>query len=142
MPSITDPSEQRRLFALSFEPDGDQFVFFRSRWASGVPVTAEEREADLSAGTFDVGLRREFVRRVRDRQPVRPPRRTDGGLRWQMLRSFPPTMIVGYLLIGLIAFSFAADQRVWLWQWLLVLMGLLSLGMAGAIVAAKLIRRR
>jgi hypothetical protein len=142
MPSITDPSEQRRLFALSFEPDGDQFVFFRNRWASGVPVTADEREAYLSAGIFDAGRRREFVRKVRDRAPIRPPRRTDGGLRRQMLRSFPPFTIVVYLTFGLLAFSFAADQRVWLWQWLLVPGGLLSVGMAGAIVAAKLVRHR
>lgn len=137
MPSITDPAEQRRLLALSFEPDGDQFVFFRNRWTSGVAVTAEEREAYLSAGLFG---RHEFLRTFRGRTAARPPRKTDGGLRWQMLRSFPAFMIVAYLVGGLLLLSLAADQRAWLWQGLLILAGLLSLGTSVAIVVAKLRR--
>jgi hypothetical protein len=139
MPSITDPSEQRRLLALSFEPDGVQFVFFRNRWASGVPVTVEEREAYLSGGPF--GGRREFFRKIRNRAPVRPPRKTEDGLRWQMLRSFPAFAVALYLIGGLLLFSIAADQRALIWRWLLIFAGGLSLGMSAAIVVAKLRRR-
>jgi hypothetical protein len=138
MPDITDPSEQRRLLALCFEPDGDGFIFFRNRWASGIPVTAEEREAYLSASPF--GFRRDFYGAIKGRVPVRPPRKNDGWLRWQLLRSFPAFTIAVYLIGALLLFSFASDQRQVVWRCLLILAGALSLGMSAAIVLAKMIR--
>ena len=138
MPNVTDPSEQRRLLDLSFERDGDGYVFFRNRWATGIPVTAQEREAYLSAGPFS--RRREFYEAIKGREAVRPPRKNDGGLRLQLLHSFPAFTIAVYLIGALLLFSFASDQHRLVWRCLLVAAGVLALGMAVAIVVAKLLR--
>jgi hypothetical protein len=50
-----DPQEIRRLREGAFEPLGEGYVYFKHRWAPGLPVTAEEREAYLAAPGLSFG---------------------------------------------------------------------------------------
>jgi hypothetical protein len=90
--------EQRRLLELSFEPHGDGYLYYRNRWARGVPVTAAEREEYLAPGVM--GSRAAFYAAIRGRAAVAPPRKF-GPVYWQMLSRMPTAMGVAALLFGL-----------------------------------------
>ena len=85
------PEEQRALLELSFEPDGQGYVFYQHRWSSGVAVTAAEREQYLSASVFS--NRAGFYASIGGRPPVGPPRRW-APVMWRMLARYPLWMSV------------------------------------------------
>ena len=93
-----DPNAQRTMLELSFEPDGDGYVFFKNVWSSGVPVTAVERETYLSAGLLSG--RGEFYRTIADRQATRPPRPANA-VRLKIFRAFPLFVVLTSALVGL-----------------------------------------
>jgi hypothetical protein len=68
-----NPTEKRALLELSFERDGDGYLFYSNRWARGVPVTAQEREAYLAAPTL--AANRAFHRSLRGRSATAPARK-------------------------------------------------------------------
>jgi hypothetical protein len=65
------PHEQREILALSFEPNGDGFVYYHYGWSRGIPVTLEEREAYLAISVY--GSRRDWRKALAGRETF-PPR--------------------------------------------------------------------
>jgi hypothetical protein len=93
-----ETEQQRRLLELSFEPHGDGYLYYRNRWAHGVPVSESERDEYLSHGVF--GSRAAFYAAIRGRAATAPPRKF-GPLYWQMLSRIPPGMDAVAVLFGL-----------------------------------------
>jgi len=128
--------EERALLDTSFEPDGDGFLFYRSHWSRGIPVSAAEREAYL-ARPFDAERRR-FEELIRGR-PATAPRRPYGRSQARMLAAFPASVAVAGLAFGAMFLSraYAAEDSpalVALW-WIA---GGLSAGFGLGIVLVRL----
>jgi hypothetical protein len=130
--------EERAFLETSFEPDGDGFLFYRSHWARGIPVTAAEREACL-ARPFD-DERRRFEEMISGRAasgPRRPYWRSYG----RMLGAFPASFGAAFLAFGamfLIRSWGGGDPAVLLWLWSIA--GGLSAGFGLQIVLVGLWR--
>jgi hypothetical protein len=92
------PEQQRRLLELSFEPQGDGYLYYQNRWARGVPVTVDERECYLAAGAL--ASRSVFYRAIRGRVATAPPRKY-GPVYWQILSRMPLAMGGSALFAGL-----------------------------------------
>lgn len=98
-----DDDERRKLLGTAFEPCEGGYLYYRNRWASGVRVSAEEREQFISSdasGAFQLG--REFSARA----PVTPPRHFSP---WLMVDAMPYSFAVG-LVIAAIAAAAEADR--------------------------------
>lgn len=113
--------EQRRLLETSFEPHGDGFLFYRNRWANGVPVSAAEKDEYLSIPVF--GSRRAFYHKIANRSPVKGPRQYRHAAS-RMAWAFPRGSAEAILLLsgGLLLRGFFASAAFE--QWAAVLGGL------------------
>ena len=72
MPIDITRGDVRRIMETAFEPHGDGFVYYRSSWSKGVPVTPAERE--LFAADWTPQKSAEFHRLIAGRAPVTPAR--------------------------------------------------------------------
>lgn len=111
------PDDQRALLELSFEPSGEDYVYYRNRWSQGVPVSVAEREAYLKTAVF--GSRAAWHKSIANRQLV-PPRPYFPVLR-KLLATMPLSMAASGLLFGLIGLTvgIAEPRLVWAVLWLL-----------------------
>lgn len=107
---------RRRVMETAFEPHEGGWVYHRSSWSKGVPVTAEERELFVADWTPEKSA--EFHRRIAGRPGVTPAR----GLRpvGAILRALP-TGVVWAIFTGAmaaLALSWDADPfwRLVLWS--------------------------
>lgn len=131
--------EERHFLDSSFEPDGDGFLFYRSHWSRGVPVTAEERALYLRPPLE--GSRRDFYRRIEGR-PATGPRR--GFWRSQLRTAASIPVAIGWAL--------AATGIFFLWrsgavedfglQWLFRVAGVTSALYGSCVLLARLFVRR
>lgn len=133
---MTEPplDRQRALFALSFEPAENGYVYYHRRWSRGIPVTAEERDAYLRIPAW--GSRHAWQRAIAGR-PTVPPRPYRPVQR-KLLATMPGSMIVSGLAVGLplIASGFATLPSL---AGIACMIGGLALtGFAGQIAFAKL----
>jgi len=132
--------EERTLLDSSFEPDGEGFLFYRTHWSRGIPVSAAEREAYL-ARPFD-DERRRFEEMISGRAasgPRRPYRRSYG----RMLGAFPASFGAAFLAFGAMFLGrayFGGDPALLTWLWLAA--GWLSGGLGAQIMMVWLWRRR
>ena len=108
------PEDQRLLLETSFEPHGTGFLFYRHRWAKGVPVSAAERDEYLAIPVL--GSRRAFYRKIKDRAPVKGEREYRRAAA-RMASALPQGMAVGILLLsgGLILRGFSASAPLEQW---------------------------
>ena len=108
MTGIFGAENQRDLLALSFAPHADGYAYYKDRWASGIPVSAAEREQYLTNWTPESA--KAFRRRIAGRQPVTPPRGglSAGQLRLQILGSIPKSAAIAPAASGLFAVFFLA----------------------------------
>lgn len=93
-----EKSERRRLLEASFEPRGEDFVYYRHRWALGYPVTAAEREEYLANWTI-FASQRELLKRIAGRPSVAPPR--SGNVRWVVIDALPGSTAGVFALVAL-----------------------------------------
>ena len=128
--------EERTLFDSSFEPDGDGFLFYRTHWSRGVPVTAAEREAYLSVAF--PGSRRDFYAAIRGRAPA-GPRRSYWRSNFTMLAAMPASFGVGFLAFGAMFLTrgLGGGDGPAL-TWLLLAAGGLGVGIGAEIVLVRL----
>ena len=66
------PAARRKVFETAFEQFEGGWVYYRSSWSKGVPVTAEERELFVDDWTPEKSA--EFHRLIAGRRPVTPAR--------------------------------------------------------------------
>jgi len=130
--------EERAFLDSSFEPAGDGFLFYRTHWSRGIPVSAAEREAYLARPFGDERLHFEAMIRGRAASgPRRPYRRSYG----RTLAAFPASFGAAFLAFGamFLARAWAADDPpalLWLW-WTA---GGLSAGFGAQILLVRLWR--
>jgi len=107
--------ERRRILEAAFEPWGDGFVYYKNRWAQGIPVSASERDQYLEHWSPEAA--RTFRRRVAGRAPVVPARGATnaGQSRLGLLGSIPKRAAVGPIASGLFSvFVLAHIGQDWL----------------------------
>jgi uncharacterized membrane protein YhaH (DUF805 family) len=127
----------KRLIELSFEPYGDGFVFYKNAWSSGIPVTAEEREAYLSAEPFAwSAIRKGFE----GRRPLTPPQELRTVL--DRLRVYPTFMMLPVLVFAWIALRFASAIQEPLLRVPIIFFGVIGLGLSLITFVAKLLPAR
>ena len=108
---------RRRMFETAFEQFEGGWVYYRSSWSRGVPVTAEERELFVADWTPEKSA--EFHRRIAGRQPVTPAR----GLRpfAEIMRALPRGVVwaifTGAVAALILSWDATPFWRVTLW-WL------------------------
>jgi len=110
-----DTEQQRSLLALSFAPHGEGYVYYKDRWAPGIPVTTEEREQYLT--DWSPVAARAFRPRIAGRAPATPPRggSSAGQVQLQMLGAIPKSSAIGPGLSGLFAiFVLSRTTSGWL----------------------------
>jgi hypothetical protein len=132
--------EERGFLDTSFEADGDGFLFYRSHWSRGIPVSAAEREACL-ARPFD-DERRRFEAMISGRA-ASGPRRPYWLSYSRMLAAFPAGFGAALLAFGAMFLGrayFGDDAPVLIWLWLTA--GWLSAGLGAQIVLVRPWRRR
>lgn len=132
--------EERAFLDSGFEADGDDFLFYRSHWSRGIPVSAAEREAYL-AGTID-DERSHFEEMIRGRAAT-GPRRPYWRSYARMLGAVPASFGAAFLAFGALFLvrGFAADDPPALTGLWLVAGGL-SAGFGAQIVLARLFRAK
>lgn len=107
---------RRTVMETAFEPFEGGWVYYRSSWSKGVPVTAEERELFVADWTPDKSA--EFHRRIAGRSPVKPAR----GLKplAAILRALPRGVVWAIFTgaVAALALSWDADPfwRIVLWS--------------------------
>src|ERR1051325_1716419 len=90
-------SDERGLMATAFEPDGENYLFYRYHWSRGIPVTAAEREAFLALPFDDE--RNHFEARIRGRAAT-GPRRPYWRSYARMIAGFPASVGAAFLAFG------------------------------------------
>lgn len=124
---------QRATLALSFEPDGDGYLYYHWRWSRGIPVTADEREAYLAIPVL--GSRRAWKKSISGRPTA--PHRAFRPVQQKLLAGMPISMIVVALLIGIpLAGSGLAELQT-LSGLARAMMGLMAVVFAAQIIFAK-----
>src|SRR5260221_10234199 len=99
--------DQRRLLSTAFERSKDGYVFYRNGWASGVPVSAEEREKFVSSDAFRaMQLGREYSKR----RAVAPPRHASP---WLVADAMPISWVAGLATVS-IAAAAEGSRASWL----------------------------
>lgn len=131
----TTRGEERHFLESSFEPSGDGFAFYRHHLARGVAVTAEEREAYLSA-PLD-GSRRRFHDSIRGR-PATLPRRPWLRSQRATLAAIPAGFGLGLLLVGAMLLWRSAGFEDSGLRWLLAGAGALGTIYGIAVLAVRL----
>lgn len=141
MPSFRYTRGEERAFLDSdFEPDGAGFLFYRTHWSRGIPVSAAERQAYLARSFGDE--RRHFEEMIRGRAatgPRRPYWRSYG----RMLAAFPASFGAAFLAFGamfLLRAFVSDDPPPLIWLWLTA--GWLSAGFGAQILLVRLWRAR
>lgn len=99
------PPSSRHLLELSFEPTSDGFLYYRTRWSPGIPVSAAEREAYLQIPAF--GSRHAWRKSLSGR-PRFPPR-AYGPVARKLLFRMPAGMAIAAMgvssILGIYGFS-------------------------------------
>jgi len=128
------PEQQRKLLELSFEPSSGGYLYYRNRWARGVPVTAEERDSYLSASVL--GSRGAFYTAIRGRAATAPPRKF-GPVYWKILSRMPVAMGGVALFFGVALASdwFAAGPI--LGRAVLVILGIVLVVFGAQVIYAR-----
>jgi len=107
---------RRRVMETAFEPFEGGWLYYRSSWSRGVPVTAEERELFVADWTPEKSA--EFHRRIAGRRPVTPAR----GLRpiGDIVRALPVGVVwaifTGALAALALSWEAAPGWRILLWS--------------------------
>lgn len=130
--------EERAFLDSSFEPDGDGFLFYRTHWSRGIPVSPAEREAYLARAFGDDRYHFEEMIRGRAATGRRRPYWLSYG---RMLAAFPASFGAAFLAFGamfLLRGYFSDDPRVLIGLWLAA--GWLSAGFGAQIVLVGLWR--
>ena len=90
---------QMAILETAFEPDGDGYLYYHNRWAPGIPVTVEEREAYISIPVAGFAARREWSSRIRQRAPT-APRRPSREAMVRLRAAMPLAMTIWSFLFG------------------------------------------
>lgn len=128
----------RQLRELFFEPHGRGFVFYRTGWSPGVPVSAEEREEYLATSPYRLTT---AAKRFAGRTPVTPPRpflRTA----WRRANCFPLYMQLVFLGSGWFWINLAFSVQEAALRWPMIVFGMLSVALAAMTMIAKMLPPR
>jgi hypothetical protein len=131
---ILDSEEQRELHNLSFEPQGDGFLYYQHRWSKGIPVTAEEREAYLNIPIF--GSRNAWRQSLTGRQ-LAPPR-SAWPVQKKMLAHMPLSFVVAAVGAGAVFIKRSNAASTTFIKFGYIIGGGMALIFAITIVAAKI----
>ncbi|WP_293648721.1 hypothetical protein [Sphingopyxis sp. RIFCSPHIGHO2_12_FULL_65_19] len=104
-------ASETAILELAFEPYGEEFLFYRDRYSSGIAVSAQERDEFLNAGFWE---RRKWVSEVKRRFPAEPPR--DGRQVVQHLRAAMPRrfILISAVFAPLcVIVALGADTPIW-----------------------------
>ena len=136
---------QREILALSFEPNGDGYIYYRNRWSRGIPVTAAEREAYLRIPAF--GSRRAWRASITGRETLPP--RAYGPTGRKLWAAMPWRMAVFGILFGIVfliggvaGLQTPHTTQALLWALLSIVAGALMLASGISIALARIPRRR
>ncbi|MDB5709130.1 MAG: hypothetical protein JWL96_1200 [Sphingomonas bacterium] len=135
---MSDPEEQRRILSLSFEPQGDGYLYYHWRWSRGVPVSAAEREAYLRIPAL--GSRRAWRRAIEGR--LTAPPRAYGPVHQKLAAAFPAHMVVMGIIFGSVALISAWNAPSVPEKIGVALVGFIMLLLMVPIVVAKISARR
>lgn len=130
--------EERALLDSSFEPYGEGFLFYRTHWSRGIPVSAAEREAYLARAFGDD--RYHFEEMIRGRA-ASGPRRPYWLSYSRMLAAFPASFGAAFLAFGAMFLGrayFGDDPPMLIRLWLTA--GWLSAGLGAQIMLVRLWR--
>jgi hypothetical protein len=106
--SILSADRKHATLALSFEPNGDGYLYYRDRWARGIPVTSAERDAYLHAPVL--ASRRAWHDSIDGRETLPP--RPYGPVRRKLKAAMPLRVAVFDIVFGLfILLASAAGLR-------------------------------
>jgi hypothetical protein len=133
------PQQERSLLEVSFEPQDDGYLYYRNRWARGIPVTASERETYLSAGSF--GARAPFHEAIRGRTATARPRKY-GPVYWKLLSRMPLTTAGGALIFGLVVAAIGLGVGPLAGRALLVIAGAAFIAFGAQIIFARVRPKR
>lgn len=96
-----DEDDRRKLLSTAFEPYQSGYLYYRNRWAGGVPVSPEEMEEFISSDALRaMQLGREYAKRT----AVTPPRHTNP---WLVADAIPMSVAAGLVTVAFAAAALA-----------------------------------
>ena len=136
--SFSSPEQQRSILALCFEPNGDDYLYYRNRWSRGNPVTASEREAYLNIPAM--GSRHAWRSSLGERETLPP--RPAMPVRKKLLAAMPIWMALMGLAFGIFGVLDGLTEANTIIAIIYVLGGCLMCFFGGSIIIAKITHRR